>query len=445
MAQIFERGKCYYARFRHNGKDYCRSTGVKVPGRRASKDDKLAAKDKAHARLDAMLAEVRGRESIEELFDRLLEALERLPKADRSRKKITLAERLREDLSEKLEVSEAWEAWVNSPHRKKRAGAATLDSYHGYWGKGAARKQGKHNCRAFTHWLARHHGHIVYLHEISDTMAAEYAAFLSGQGVAEGTYNKYINFLGGMFKVLKKPAGLMKNVWEDIAQQEEAPQGRRMLTQAELETICRQARGELRYMIGLGIYTGLRLGDVVKFQWDYIDWKQSTFSLIPSKSGRGKRAASKRVSFGLHPVLEALLLELRGKRRKPTGYLFPKLAAEYVRGNRNVATAQIQAFFKGWGIATHKAGTGKWKEEEGNRVDSGKRAVVEVGFHSLRHTFVSLCKANNVPQAAVQELVGHSSPAMTALYTHAGDELKAQAVAALPAMSFEAEDAEPGA
>ena len=93
MAQIFERGKCYYARFRHNGKDYCRSTGVKVPGRRASKDDKLAAKDKAHARLDAMLAEVRGRESIEELFDRLLEALERLPKADRSRKKITLAEK----------------------------------------------------------------------------------------------------------------------------------------------------------------------------------------------------------------------------------------------------------------------------------------------------------------------------------------------------------------
>lgn len=449
MAQIFERGKFYYARFRHNGRDFCRSTGVKIPGRRTSKNDKLAAKDKAHARLDSMLAEVRGRESIEELFDRLLEALDRLPKADRSRKKITLAERLREDLSEKLEVSDAWEAWVNSPHRKKRAGAATLDSYHGYWGKGPARKQGKHNSRAFTHWLAKHHGNVVYLHEVTDGMAAEFAAFLAGQGVAEGTYNKYISFLGGMFKVLKKPAGLMKNVWEDIAQQEEAPQGRRMLTQAELETICRQARGELRYMIGLGIYTGLRLGDVVKFRWEYVDWKQRTFSLIPSKSGRGKRAASKRVSFGLHPVLEALLLELRGNRRKPTGYLFPKLAAEYERGNRNVATAQIQAFFKSCGIATHKPGTGfvVRKDEKGKdrRVPTGKRAVVEVGFHSLRHTFVSLCKANNVPQAAVQELVGHSSPAMTALYTHAGDELKAQAIAALPAMSFEAEDAEPGA
>ena len=64
--------------------------------------------------------------------------------------------------------------------------------------------------------------------------------------------------------------------------------------------------------------------------------------------------------------------------------------------------------------------------------------MVAMGFHSLRRTFVSHCKANNVPQAAVQELVGHSSPVMTALYTHAGDELKAtRAVAALPAMSFE--------
>ena len=64
------------------------------------------------------------------------------------------------------------------------------------------------------------------------------------------------------------------------------------------------------------------------------------------------------------------------------------------------------------------------------------RAVVEVGFHSLRHTIVSLCKANNVPRAAIQERVGHSSPAMTALYTHAGEELRTKAVAALPAMSF---------
>ena len=63
--------------------------------------------------------------------------------------------------------------------------------------------------------------------------------------------------------------------------------------------------------------------------------------------------------------------------------------------------------------------------------------MVEVGFHSLRHSFVPLCAANRVPQVAVMELVGHGSPAMNRLYSHAGDEQKIKAIAALPAIDFE--------
>ena len=38
---------------------------------------------------------------------------------------------------------------------------------------------------------------------------------------------------------------------------------------------------------------------------------------------------------------------------------------------------------------------------------TGKRAVVEVGFHSLRHTFVSLQAESGTPQTVVQAIVGH--------------------------------------
>ena len=58
--------------------------------------------------------------------------------------------------------------------------------------------------------------------------------------------------------------------------------------------------------------------------------------------------------------------------------------------------------------------------------------MVEVGFHSLRHTFVSLCRANNAPLSVVESIVGHSSPAMTQHYTHTGELAAGQAVAALP-------------
>ena len=58
----------------------------------------------------------------------------------------------------------------------------------------------------------------------------------------------------------------------------------------------------------------------------------------------------------------------------------------------------------------------------------------------MRHSFVSLCAANRVPQAAIMEMVGHGSPAMTALYSHAGDEQKVKAIAGLPAIDFDSDN-----
>lgn len=83
---------------------------------------------------------------------------------------------------------------------------------------------------------------------------------------------------------------------------------------------------------------------------------------------------------------------------------------------------RVQTFFGECGIKTTE------KPRNGHR----KKAIVRVGFHSLRHSFVSLCAANRVPQVAIMELVGHGSPAMTNLYSHAGDEQKVNAIAALP-------------
>jgi hypothetical protein len=64
--------------------------------------------------------------------------------------------------------------------------------------------------------------------------------------------------------------------------------------------------------------------------------------------------------------------------------------------------------------------------------------VVEVGFHSLRHTFVSLCRESNAPLAVVESIVGHSSPAMTRHYTHVGELAAGQAVALLPSVMGQA-------
>ena len=63
---------------------------------------------------------------------------------------------------------------------------------------------------------------------------------------------------------------------------------------------------------------------------------------------------------------------------------------------------------------------------------SSQRASNSLGFHSLRHTAVSLLKDAGIPDGVVMELVGHDSKSMSAHYTHVGVEALEKAVAVLP-------------
>jgi hypothetical protein len=96
----------------------------------------------------------------------------------------------------------------------------------------------------------------------------------------------------------------------------------------------------------------------------------------------------------------------------------------------------IQRHFEACGVHTHRSGTGfetvKGEDGQEQAKHTGKRAIVEVGFHSLRHTFVSLCREANAPLAVVEAIVGHATPSMTRHYTHISELAAGQAVAALP-------------
>ena len=63
---------------------------------------------------------------------------------------------------------------------------------------------------------------------------------------------------------------------------------------------------------------------------------------------------------------------------------------------------------------------------------TGKRAGIDLSFHSLRHTAVSLLKDAGVPDAVVMALVGHESTAISHRYTHVGKEALARAAKTFP-------------
>jgi len=111
-------------------------------------------------------------------------------------------------------------------------------------------------------------------------------------------------------------------------------------------------------------------------------------------------------------------------------FVLPKTAGIYLNGSRPLVTRAIQKHFEACGIKTTRRGT-------------TKRAIIEVGFHSLRHTFVSICREAGAALSVVESLVGHNSVDMTRYYTHTSELAAANAIALLPAVTGTADTVAP--
>jgi integrase len=309
-----------------------------------------------------------------------------------------------------LPLTQGWTAFLASPNRPD-SGGETLYQYECQWS-------------AFADWMKATHPDLLTLRGVSKEVAEEYAASLNGGRFSPNTYNKHMNLLTLVFRVVKDKAKLAGNPWEDIQRKRLVTHSRRELTVDELRKVCQSASGELRTLLALGVYSGLRLGDCATLRWGETDLQRGIITRIPNKTARRN---PKPVIIPIHPALRRELADMPAESR--VEYVLPETAELYNR-RIDAVTDLVQAHFEACGITLHKPGTGK----------DGKRAVIEVGFHSLRHSFVSLCRASNVPLAVVESLVGHSTPAMTQHYSHTGELAASNAVATLPALL---EDANP--
>ncbi|MGD1084782.1 MAG: site-specific integrase [Verrucomicrobiota bacterium] len=317
-----------------------------------------------------------------------------------------------------LLLSSAWSEYLASPNRPD-TGDATLAIYRGQWSM-------------FMAWMQERHPDRTTLRDVSKEIAEEYASCLISGSRSPNTYNKHLNLITLVFRVLKAKAKITENPWQDIQRKRTVSQSRRELSIDELKQVCQTAKGELRTLLAVGVYSGLRLGDCATLRWAEVDLARGMIRRIPSKIARRNPTP---VIVPIHPVLLGLLAETPAEKRGE--YVLPETAATYFR-NRRALIKGIQRHFLQCGIRTHAPTNGTRDYHRKLAV-----AVVEVGFHSLRHTFVSLCRESNAPLAVVESIVGHSNPAMTRHYTHVGELAAGRAVAALPSVMGETVKAEP--
>jgi integrase len=387
---LFKRGPSFYVRWSVGGKVFSKALrddqGQPITTKREA--------DEARQRFMAPFAVADEAATLESIVDKLEGRKAELAKWD-------------EEQNPPLPTSRAWAEFLASPNRPD-TGPETLGQYGYQWS-------------AFADWIKEKHPEAPAMRDVTLEIAEDYAASLNGGRLSPNTYNKHLNLLALVFRVLKHKAKLTANPWEDIQRKRLVTHSRRELTIDELKNVCQTATGELRTLLALGVYSGLRLGDCATLRWAEVDLPRGLIRRIPNKTARRN---PKPVIIPTHPLLRDLLAETPTDKRAE--YVLPEIAGLYTR-RTDLVTDLVQRHFQVCGIRPHKPGTGA----------AGKRAVVEVGFHSLRHTFVSLCRESNAPLAVVESIVGHSNPAMTRHYTHVGELAACRAVAALPAVMGE--------
>jgi integrase len=195
---------------------------------------------------------------------------------------------------------------------------------------------------------------------------------------------------------------------------------RRPFTMGELRRVLDVAGEEWQSLIKFGLYTGQRLGDLASLTWAQIDLTRDEIALTTRKTGKRLLVP---IAAPLHEHI--LSLPASDNPRSPVHpHAFDTIHSQ--GGRVGTLSNEFSELLVSAGLRE------PWNYKSRGTGRAGKRAGLDVSFHSLRHLAVSLLKDAGVPDAVVQALVGHESSAMSHRYTHVGKEALAKAAKTLP-------------
>jgi len=173
-----------------------------------------------------------------------------------------------------------------------------------------------------------------------------------------------------------------------------------ILTESQVRALIEKSPPSEAVLYGCAVYTTMRKGELYALRWADIDFHRNMVSVVRSDKGPTKSGKPRHIP--LHPELRSLLEGWRPVCPSgPLGLVFPR-------------------------------STGVMRVDKHNKlfhVHLGAAGCPTIGFHSLRHTGITLLLDAGVPPHSVKAIAGHSSIAVTERYIHLipgrlGDEIR---------------------
>lgn len=304
---------------------------------------------------------------------------------------------LQKATGKKLTISRAWEHFVNDPERSDVV-ASTMDTY-------------RRRFNLFVQWAA---GKVENVDDVSLSIARDFIGYITN-GKSAKTFNCFKALLSQMWDIFIKAGRATVNPWKEIKSKKVKGHShtKSELTRDQIKAIFNVASGEMRTLFLIGIFTGMRLKDCILLEWKSIDLNKGFIKVTPFKT---ETTSGEKVTIPiLPPLYDALIIAKKGST---SDYVVPRLAGTYLDKSPCCTHKPINRIFDAAGIT---------RTIETAGLD---RVSVDIGFHSLRHTFVTIAYECGIPLATIQAIVGHTNVAMTEHYNHQSPELLANAMSA---------------
>ncbi len=270
---------------------------------------------------------------------------------------------------------------------------------------------------------------------LEDITAEHVSGFLNEkrQRLAPGTIKGYRRILSSIF-LLAQNRGLIKGNPVALAKErgkhaDDAVARKRPFTLAELKTLHDKAEPFWQFMIVVGYHTGQSMGDIITMRRNAVDLEQGRITMHRRKTG-------KQVIIPIGPTVRALLIGNWPKDKD--GYFWPDQAARYLRAGSSSFSQEFYELLASAGLVQ----TRDEKKKSAGKGRDTKRAATILGFHNIRHTFVTHLKISGAVDSVAKELAGHGSSAMSAVYTHLPADTLTKAINLLPEFTTKVEKSE---
>jgi integrase len=208
--------------------------------------------------------------------------------------------------------------------------------------------------------------------------------------ITPSTVNRQLGTLRGMLNKAVVWGKLKSNPMKSVQFLKE-PTGRtRFLETEEIVKVLSNCSEDLRPMVVMAVFAGMRRGEIFKLKWNNIDYRRGIITLLDTKNGAKREL----------PMNKEVKDAIVGVRKHPESlYVF---CNKYGEPRNDIR--------KSFSTALSKSG------------------ITNFRFHDLRHSFASQLVMAGVDLNTVRELLGHKDITMTLRYSHLAPKHKQDAV-----------------